>query len=166
MALGFLALISCLVSNAWQAEDDRLSLDLLPVGIDVHGHAETGSNVHLRRLLLPLRIEACGGSIMNMDPATLSKIKREGLAFLRSKRKARRVRPPIRYDPWQETPAPQEWSSEGLWSGLACMGLGSDHTAELQEMSQSAGSFSTQTDHGQRLLVIPSRGIVLATYDQ
>lgn len=129
-----------------------------------------GSCADVLDMILPVRPKAAGGALFRLDAETLAAIKRQGSAFFDDALLGRGYGDPSRrvtyrysYKPWQETPLPPEWTSDGMWLGLSCMGLNFGRGANIAEAARAPGSYYT-TGIGAMLLVIPDLGIVVYTY--
>jgi hypothetical protein len=87
--------------------------------------ATTGSSMSLWEALLPIRHKACGGAIFELSDTTLAAIHDRGLDALKNARQGRGYTDKgsrqfyyYSYQPWQPTPLPSKWTSEGMWYGL------------------------------------------------
>ena len=106
--------------------------------------------------------------VHRLTPATLERIREQGLAFFENAREARGINPGqrhrYRYAAWQETPLPRNYTRNGSWLGLNCMGWAwSDEGRRAFEAARVPGSYFT-TKHEGVLLVVPDLGLVLFTY--
>lgn len=141
----------------------------LPIELKTKGLATTGSDVSLLSALFALQREGCGGAIFNLTDEARHLIKTNGLAFFSNAKYGRgypaedRLRHYYTYQPWQETPLPSAWTSEGIWLGLNCMGLGRNMTQAIRSAAISSGSYYA-TKPEALLLVIPDLGLVVFTY--
>ena len=143
----------------------------IPAEIDLtFNPATTGSSMSLWDLLLPIRHEACGGAIFGLGDTTVTAIERRGLVAIQGAQQGRgyadgthRMRSYYEYEPWQPTPLPPAWTSEGMWNGLNCMNLGHGLGRSIIEAARAPGSFYT-TGQGKMLLVVPRLKLVVYTY--
>jgi hypothetical protein len=118
-------------------------------------------------------IDGCGGAILGLDEATVTSIRKQGLAFFKNAPQGRRIADTndqqyflLTYEPWQPTPLPDGWVSEsllGAWLGLTCMGLSPSFTALIAKAGHEPGSFYA-IGRSKMLLVIPSQKLVVYTY--
>ena len=121
-------------------------------------------------LFVPAPWKVCGGVVFGLSDATRAGLEREGLAALEHARVGRGHRGPPQehrytYDPWQETPVPPAWTSEGMWRGLDCL---SKHWAVADQVLTEArrpDAYFTELSHAQ-LLVVPGLKLVVLTYDR
>jgi hypothetical protein len=144
----------------------------IPAEIDLtFGLATTGSSsMSLWDVMLPIRHEACGGAIFGLAGTTAAALETRGLAALRDAHQGRgytdgahRYRSYYAYQPWQPTPLPPAWTSEGMWLGLSCMKLGYGFGRSIVEAARAPGSFYT-TGTSRMLLVVPRLKLVVYTY--
>jgi hypothetical protein len=142
----------------------------LPAALETTGIVTSGGEPGFFESLLPIRHEPCGGFVFGLSGTTGRAIDAQGLGFFKDVRKGRAVQANNRsgyefsYEPWQETPLPDDWTRTGMWLGLHCMGwrlspLGSQIFAAAQEH----GSYFT-TAPSKLLLVLPRPGLVVLTY--
>ena len=143
----------------------------IPAKIDLtFGFATTGSNMSLWEAMLPLRPKACGGAIFGLSNTMVTALQDHGLGVLDAARQGRGYADTTdrrffrySYKPWQPTPLPPEWTSQGAWYGLNCMDLGYGFVRSLVEAAQVPGSFYT-TGPSSMLLIVPSLQILVYTY--
>jgi len=166
---GCAALLFLAIVGEWQFETNFYRR-ALPAELETEGLATTGSDFSLLRLLMPIRLEACGGAIFRLTERNVADIKRQGLSFFRAARQGRGYQegdPGYRshiYQPWQEAPVPDSWVSEGTWLGLACMNLGRDLTRSITSAARGPGVYFTTTTGGAFLVVLPEMKLVVFTY--
>ena len=132
--------------------------------------ATTGSNVSLWGAMFRFDRKACGGATFNLSDTSVAAIRERGVDSLKNARqgrgyteKADRSFSYYSYQPWQATPLPSEWTSNGTWLGLSCMGLRDSVTRNILDAAQTAGSFYT-TGQSAMLMVIPNLKIAVYTY--
>jgi hypothetical protein len=121
-------------------------------------------------LLIPVRRKVCGGVAFGLSEATRADLARDGLATLEQAPVGRGYRGTPQehfytYDPWQQTPVPASWTSEGMWRGLDCLSEHWPAAAQVLDEARRPGSYFTEKSHG-RLLVVPGLNLVVMTYDQ
>jgi hypothetical protein len=119
-----------------------------------------------------MRHEACGGAIFKLTQLNVTAIEHQGLNFFQMARQGRgypegdRLHSFYSYEPWQQTPLPAAWASEGTWLGLACMRLGFGLTRSITNAAREPGSYFTLKRSGAMLLVIPRLKLAVYTYTQ
>ena len=114
---------------------------------------------------------SCGGAIFSLtDKAALS-IETHGRDALNDAVRGRGYLDPstprfhqYTYRPWQETPLPRDWTSEGTWAGLHCMGLSANDARTITSAAKAAGSYFTTAAPTTMLLVIPKLRLAVYTY--
>jgi hypothetical protein len=127
---------------------------LIPKKIEISGAAHIYNESHFR--------EGCGVDIFYLSKNTLDAIKRDGLLFFKDALQARSHDDYYhRYQPWQETPIPPSWTSEGSW--ILCFGGNEDFHHKIIEAAKVEGAFYTTKPEGE-LVVIPSLGIIIFSY--
>jgi hypothetical protein len=155
----------------WSVLKTRFYRAAIPAEIEItFSLATTGSSMSVWEAVLPLRHEACGGAIFELRGTTLAAIRDRGLDALNDARQGRgytdntdRLFYYYSYKPWQPTPLPREWTSDGMWYGLSCMNLGHGFGRSIVEAAQGPGSFYT-TGLSQMLLIVPSLKLAVYTY--
>ena len=120
-------------------------------------------------IFLPIRHESCGGALFRLSQTTLDAIADQGLAFFDNARQGRGYKQGrdrnwsyYHYQPWQETPAAPDWTSEGMWIGLHCLQLG-DLAIEIRDAARMPGSYYTTKSEAE-LLVVPALGLAVFTF--
>jgi hypothetical protein len=144
----------------------------LPAALETAGFITSGNDTSYLAAFMPIRSEPCGGFVFHLSAATLKTIETRGLDFFKDARQGRgigegdpRAASEFSYQPWQATPLPDDFTRNGSWLGLHCMGwmfspLGRDIFAAAQE----PGSYFTIAP-SKLLLVLPRRGLVVLTYN-
>jgi hypothetical protein len=131
--------------------------------------ATTGSSMSLWEVLLPIRHKACGGAIFGLSETTATALEKRGLPAIMWAQQGRGYTDghprghSYEYQPWQATPLPAAWTSEGMWYGLSCMGLWPGTRRNIIDAARAPGSFYT-TGPSKMLLVVPSLRMVVFTY--
>ena len=142
----------------------------LPAEIETtFGLATTGSSSSILDLFAGGRMEACGGAIFKLSDKTISAVRDGGLTFLKDARQGRgytdaadRLFHYYSYAPWQPTPLPPKWTSEGAWYGLSCMYLGPE-VRSILDAARAPGSFYT-TGRSKMLWIAPGLGLAVFTF--
>jgi hypothetical protein len=155
----------------WQIFETRFYRNAIPAEIGLAlNFATTGSDVSLWGALFRFDRKACGGAIFNLSDSTAGAIRKHGLDFLKNARQGRGYRGEAdrsfdyySYRQWQATPLSPEWTANGPWLGLNCMGLRDGLVRSILNASQTSGSFYT-TGQGKMVLVDPNLKFVLLTY--
>ena len=147
--------------------DQRLFENMLPTSLQTTGFATIGRDASIFEIIGLLRYKSCGGATFTLTRRTLATIDREGLAFFAQARRSRgdanrRAGMPFAYERWRPTPVPPEWTSDGMWSGLVCMGWTWSRN-NIYAAAREPGSYYTTTDNA-RLLVIPRLGLAVFTF--
>ena len=156
---------------AWHVFETRFYRAAIPVDIGLtFNFATTGSNVRLWGTMFRFDRKACGGAIFNLSDTSVAAIRERGLDLLKNARqgrgyteKADRSFYYYSYEPWQTTPLPSEWISNGTWLSLSCMGLKDSVIGSILDAAQTAGSFYT-TAQSAMLMVVPNLKIAVYTY--
>jgi hypothetical protein len=164
------AVVAVLVTCLWafySIMEARWFDGMLPAALQTKGSAIVRHDASLFAIILSVRYKSCGGATYGLSRRTLSAIDSQGLAFFAQARRSRAVTHrraglPLAYQPWRPTPVPPEWTSEGMWLGLACMGWTWSRNA-IYAAARGPGSYYTTTDNAQ-LLVIPSLGLAVFTF--
>jgi hypothetical protein len=130
--------------------------------------ATTASGMSLLEAATPLRHEDCGGAIFGLSNRMAASLRDRGaLADARQGRGYTDTADPLffhySYEPWQPTPLPPEWTSEGMWSGLFCMNLDAGFGRSIVEAARTVGSFCA-THRDAMLLIVPSLKIAVYTH--
>ncbi|QDQ25923.1 hypothetical protein FNU76_05900 [Chitinimonas arctica] len=108
--------------------------------------------------------EGCGAAIFRMSDATAASVSREGIRFLAGATQARAVSSPYgTYRPWQETPVPADWTSDGTWSGLDCSSANRWLLRKILDAAGEKGSYYTTKPEGS-ILIIPAHKLVVFSY--
>lgn len=159
--------------SMWQAGryviDSRWYRTALPEQIGVTTLIGSGSDLSLAVALLPIRHEACGGAVFRLTDETLAALESDGLAYLKDARTGRgdAASPQehhFTYEPWQLTPVPPNWVSEGSWPGMHCLRwLVGTSVREIIAAAKEPGSFFS-TKHESWIALIPKLRIVVFTY--
>jgi hypothetical protein len=144
----------------------------LPAALVTAGLVTSGNDTRWIEYFLPVRHEPCGGFIFHLSSATLKAIETRGLAFFADATQGRgvteansRAAMEFSYQPWQPTPLPPGYFSNGMWPGLHCMGWKiSPLGRQVLAAAQGPGAYFT-TAPSKLLLVIPSQGLVVLTYN-
>ena len=147
--------------------ESRLFEGMLPAVLQTTGFATIGRDASLFEIIGLLRYKSCGGATYSLTRRTLTAIDTQGLAFFAQARRSRaasnrRAGLQFAYEPWRETPVPPEWTSDGMWSGLACMGW-TWSRRDIYDAARAPGSYYTNTDNAQ-LLVLPRLGLAIFTF--
>ena len=166
-----LAGITATAVLGWSVLETRFYRAAVPAEIDLTFNlATTGSSMSLWEVLMPIRHKACGGAIFGLGDTTVTAIETRGLAALQDAQQGRGYadgthpyRSYYAYEPWQPTPLPPAWTSEGMWYGLSCMNLGHCFGRSTVEAARAPGSFYT-TGRSKMLLVVPRLKLVVYTY--
>jgi hypothetical protein len=168
LALG-VAIALVTITLVWKVFETSFYRRALPSELETKGFATTQSDMNLLVALLPLRHEACGGAIFRMTDQVRAAITTKGLAFFANAQHGRGYPPGhpshhyYTYQPWQETPAPPAWTSEGIWIGLHCMKLDRETVGAIRAAALRPGSYYSTKSEAE-LLVIPSLGLIVFTY--
>ena len=155
----------------WFVYETRFYRAAIPPQIELtFGLATTGSDTSIWEATLPIPLKACGGAIFKLTDTAAAAIRKRGLDFLIDAKQGRgytdnrdRLFYYYSYKPWQPTPLPPEWTSEGMWLGLYCMRLGYSLGRSIVEAAQAPGSFYT-TGSSKMLLIVPSLKLAVYTY--
>jgi hypothetical protein len=168
-----LLVIACCLGTillGWSVLNTKFYRAALPAEIGItFSLAITGSNTSFWEVGQPIH-KACGGAIFELNETTLAAIRGRGLDGLKDARQGRgysdntdRLFYYYSYKPWQPTPLPPEWTSQGMWYGLSCMNLGQSFGGSIVDAAQASGSFYT-TAQSRMLLIIPSLRLAVFTY--
>ena len=117
---------------------------------------------------------SCGGAIFKLSQSTIDEIESEGLSFFEDATRSRRKKPEEKESEgkkpgyfWQETPVPDTWTSDGAWSGLACISRGNKNKLirQITKASELPGSYYTGTARNSNytILVLPKLGLAVRT---
>lgn len=150
-----LGLLLCLYL-AYKVFERQYAIDLLPAGIEPAGvlllSAESGGR------------EGCGAAVFRLSKQTRARVQQEGLAFLQMARQARGYDEHYySYGPWQATPVPDSYISEGGWLSLWCAEAGPSLARRIHAAMQRPGAFYSIKDEGM-LLIIPEEGLIVFGY--
>jgi len=143
----------------------RWFVGMLPAALHTTGLATVGNDATLAHHLGLALYKPCGGATFSLTRGTLAAIERDGLAFFDTARQPRRLdypRPLDEYAPWRETPVPEQWTDNGMWLGLYCMGWASSRH-DIYLTARVRGSYYT-TMRNMQLLVIPKLGLAVLTF--
>ena len=163
-----LILVAIVLASWWMATRIRETWVLegmLPAELHTTGLATVGYDATLFQRLGWLPYKSCGGAVFSLTTGTLTAIERQGLAFLDKGRKRRRndyARSLTMYAPWRKTPVPPDWTSNGMWLGLYCMGSAWSRNS-IYAAAQEPGSYYT-TGYNSELLVVPRLGVAVFTF--
>jgi hypothetical protein len=169
-----LLLIVCILGVivlGWTVFKTKFYRAAIPAEIGItFGLATTGSDTSFWGATLGFDRKACGGAIFELTDATVDAIRERGPDYLKNARQGRgysdktdRLFHYYSYQPWQPTPLAREWTSEGMWLGLSCMGLGYNFGRSIVQAAQEPGSFYT-TSSSKMLLLVPSLKLAIYTY--
>ena len=169
-----LLVIACFLGTillGWSVLKTRFYRAAIPAEIEItFSLATTGSSMSIWEAALPLRPKACGGAIFELSNTTIAAIRDRGLDALNDARQGRGYADKTdqlfyyySYKPWQPTPVPSQWTSQGMWYGLSCMNLGYGFGQSIVEAAQVPGSFYT-TGLSKILVIIPSLKLAVFTY--
>jgi hypothetical protein len=163
-----LVLIIVAAAAIYFVDEDQTSFyeGALPSQLQTQRGIEAGSNFGLLGLLTLSR-EACGAVVFDLTPQTIADIRRQGLSFFAGARQARGhpSEPYYHYDAWQQTPAPTQWFGDGVVAGsLGCAHIDRELMHRIVTASRAVGGFYTTTPEAQ-LIVLPTEGIAVLTYD-
>jgi hypothetical protein len=163
-------LLAALVLN-WFVYETRFYRAAIPAEIGLSfDFATTGSNVSFLGAVFLFDRKACGGAIFELTDTTVAAIHERGPDFLKDARQGRGYAEKhhpryyyYSYQPWQPTPLAPEWTSNGKWLGLSCMGLKNRFGQTILQATREPGSFYT-TGQNKMLLLIPSLKLAVFTY--
>jgi hypothetical protein len=156
---------------SWHVFETRFYRAAIPAEIGLaFDFATTDSNTTLSDLLSIAPLKACGGAIFKLTDTAVTLISERGLDFLKDARQGRGYTDKVdrsfhyySYMPWQATPLAPEWTSNGAWLGLNCMGLRNSVIRSIVKAGEASGSFYT-TGQSKMLLVVPSLEMAILTY--
>jgi hypothetical protein len=107
--------------------------------------------------------KSCGGAVFKLSKSTINAIESKGLDFFDDATQPRKRK--YTYPAWKKTPVPYTWTSEGAWTGLAC--ISKSNTSRLirkiTKTSELPGSYYTDLD-SYRVVVLPELDFVTFTY--
>lgn len=152
----FFGLLLCLYLS-YKVAERQFTIDALPVGIEPSSvvllSGESGGR------------EGCGAAVFRLSGYTCKRLLQEGAAFLESARQARGYGSSYySYEPWQETPVPDGFTSEGGWPLLWCAGIDARLAIRIHTAMQAPGAFYSIKPEG-LLLLIPDEGLIVSGYD-
>jgi len=124
------AVVAVLLTSLWafySIMEARWFDGMLPAVLQTTGSAIVRRDASLFQIVMSFRYKSCGGATYSLPRRTLSAIDAQGLAFFAQARRSRAATdrhpgPPLAYQAWRRTPVPREWTSDGMWIGLGCMG--------------------------------------------
>jgi hypothetical protein len=170
LSLTFVVLVG-LIGLHWTVLSTRFYRAAIPEQLELTYSLPTkGSDVSILAAMAGARQQACGGVLFDLTAKTASLITEHGLKGLDSALQGRGYLDPTHpyfhrytYQPWQETPLPPAWTSEGMWAGLHCMDLSASVTGPIVSAAKAPGSYFT-TGSRKMLLVIPKQRLLVYTY--
>ena len=111
-------------------------------------------------------VESCGGGVFKLSKSTINAIKSEGLSFFEDATQSRGIQSRggrYIYPAWKKTPVPYTWTSEGAWTGLACINGNDRLIRKITQISKLTGSYYTDLGN-YRVVVLPELGFVTFSY--
>jgi hypothetical protein len=127
----------------------------MPSTIELSEAVETGTESSLFR-------GGCGVAIFRLSENTSRRIEAEGLHFFDNATHPRdSINHPITYAPWNNTPLPHSWTSEGSW--FMCSVTHGRSDSEIVEAAKRNGAYYT-TNGNVQLVVVPSLRMVALSY--
>ena len=149
-ALALAVLLPIKGCNHWQVELYRKAIPPQFELLEVVHHDEVGG----------VR-EGCGFAIFRLSDANLVRIRSQGLAYFETASLGKDGRPHHQYQPWKATPAAeQDW----LFRGQNCAGESPELLEQALRAAENEGAFFT-TGHEQDLVVVPSLGLLIYSYN-
>ncbi|MFZ5521697.1 MAG: hypothetical protein ACOZD0_10895 [Pseudomonadota bacterium] len=108
--------------------------------------------------------EGCGLVVFRLQPATLERLRRDGLPALRDATQGRDGDGYHRYAAWQAGPAARDDDGPRLLRGWSCI---DDEPTVLREVSRALdtpGAWFT-TGHEQDLVIVPALGVLVYSFN-
>lgn len=109
--------------------------------------------------------EGCGAAVFRLSKATRRALQQDATGLLAQARQARGYDEQYySYGPWQATPVPDRYFSEGGWLALSCAEPDHRLSRRIQLAMQRPGAFYSSKAEG-LLLVLPAEGLLVFGYD-
>lgn len=111
---------------------------------------------------------SCGGGIFKLSKSTINAIESGGLSFFEDATQSRGIQSrggKYIYPAWKKTPVPYTWTSEGAWTGLACINGNNRLIRKITKTSELPGSYYTgKVPFSREIVVLPELGFVVFSY--
>lgn len=105
--------------------------------------------------------EGCGVAVFRLSDTSLARIRQGGLAGLQAARLGRDGQAYHQYAPWAATPG---GADDRLFRGTGCADASDDVLEQAQRTAAAGGAFFT-TAREQDLVVVPSLGVIVFSFD-
>jgi hypothetical protein len=149
-------LLLCLYLG-YKVIERQTAIDALPEGIEPSSVVLLSGEIGGR--------EGCGAAVFRLSGHTRKRLLQEGAMFLETARQARGYASTYySYEPWQGTPVPGGFTSEGGWPSLWCAGVDARLARRIHGAMQAPGAFYSIKHEG-LLLLIPDEGLIVSGYD-